>query len=112
MEYIKDNNIINDLSDNFEKNINIKVINNDNLIIKKKKLIELSKNLTKIEYLEIFNIIQEDKKETTPVQKVETVEKIEEKPLKVENPPPKRNRLNDLFSNTPSDKPGKITNVT
>ena len=60
MEYIKDNNIINDLSDNFEKNINIKVINNDNLINKKKKLIELSKNLTKIEYLEIFNIIQED----------------------------------------------------
>ena len=51
MEYIKDNNIINDLSDNFEKNINIKVINNDNLIIKKKKLIELSKNLTKISIL-------------------------------------------------------------
>ncbi len=57
-------------------------------------------------------VIQEDKKENTPVQKVETVEKIEEKPLKVENPPPKRNRLNDLFSNTPSDKPGKITKVT
>jgi hypothetical protein len=34
--------------------------NNDNLIFKKKKLIEISKNLTKIEYFEIFNIITED----------------------------------------------------
>ncbi len=33
---------------------------NENLIMKKKKLIELSSNLTKIEYLEIFNIFIED----------------------------------------------------
>jgi hypothetical protein len=55
---------------NFEESTNIKIDknvdnniikNNDNLILKKKKLIEISKNLTKIEYLEIFNIIQEDK---------------------------------------------------
>jgi hypothetical protein len=55
---------------NFEESSNIKIEknvdnnaikNNDNLILKKKKLIEISKNLTKIEYLEIFNIIQEDK---------------------------------------------------
>ena len=39
---------------------NIKNNNFENLIMKKKKLIEISKNLTKIEYLEIFNIIQED----------------------------------------------------
>jgi len=57
-------------------------------------------------------VIQEDKKETTPVQKVEKIEKIEEKPLKVDNPPPKKNKLNDLFSSTPTDKPGKITKVT
>ena len=44
-----------------EKNVDNTVKNNDNLILKKKKLIEISKNLTKIEYLEIFNIIQEDK---------------------------------------------------
>jgi hypothetical protein len=39
---------------------NILKSNNENLILKKKKLIELSKNLTKIEYFEIFNIINED----------------------------------------------------
>ena len=44
-----------------EKNVDNVIKNNDNLILKKKKLIEISKNLTKIEYLEIFNIIQEDK---------------------------------------------------
>ena len=44
-----------------EKNVDNTIKNNDNLILKKKKLIEISKNLTKIEYLEIFNIIQEDK---------------------------------------------------
>jgi len=32
---------------------------NDNIILKKKKLIEITKNLSKIEYLEIFNIIIE-----------------------------------------------------
>jgi len=42
------------------KDTNIKNNNFENLIMKKKKLIEISKNLTKIEYLEIFNIIQED----------------------------------------------------
>jgi hypothetical protein len=44
-----------------EKNVDNTIKSNDNLILKKKKLIEISKNLTKIEYLEIFNIIQEDK---------------------------------------------------
>ena len=44
-----------------EKNVDNLIKSNDNLILKKKKLIEVSKNLTKIEYLEIFNIIQEDK---------------------------------------------------
>ncbi len=34
--------------------------NSDTLTFKKKKLIEISKNLTKLEYLEIFNILQED----------------------------------------------------
>ena len=34
--------------------------NNDNLIMKKKKLIEIAGNLTKMEYLEIFNIFIED----------------------------------------------------
>jgi hypothetical protein len=33
---------------------------NDTLVQKKKKLIEISKNLGKIEYMEIFNIINED----------------------------------------------------
>jgi hypothetical protein len=37
------------------------VSSNENLIMKKKKLIEISENLTKIEYLEIFNIFVEDK---------------------------------------------------
>ena len=37
------------------------VSSNENLIMKKKKLIEISSNLTKIEYLEIFNIFVEDK---------------------------------------------------
>lgn len=36
-------------------------VSNENIYFKKKKLIELSKNLSKLEYLEIFNIIQEDK---------------------------------------------------
>lgn len=60
MEYVKYDNVVNILSESFEKNITIKIINNDNLILKKKKLIEISKNLTNLEYLEIFNIIQED----------------------------------------------------
>lgn len=34
--------------------------NIDKLILKKKKLIELCKNLTKLEYIEIFNIIQQN----------------------------------------------------
>ena len=32
----------------------------DSLFMKKKKLIDISKNLTKLEYIEIFNIIQKD----------------------------------------------------
>jgi len=34
---------------------------NDKIILKKKKLIEMAKNLSKIEYLEIFEIIKNDK---------------------------------------------------
>jgi hypothetical protein len=65
------NNIINTF--NINKTLiteNDKVESNENnidednisdLIIKKKKLIEMTNNLTKIEYIEILNIIQEDK---------------------------------------------------
>ena len=53
----------------YEKKIDEKILliekkevsSNENLIMKKKKLIEISSNLTKIEYLEIFNIFIEDK---------------------------------------------------
>ena len=52
----------------YDKNLNEKTLIekrevsfNENLIMKKKKLIEISSNLTKIEYLEIFNIFVEDK---------------------------------------------------
>ena len=58
MEY---NNVSENITINetiFEKNI-LKP-NNDNLILKKKKLIDIAKNLTKIEYFEILNIITED----------------------------------------------------
>ena len=51
--YDNEDIIINDY--NFSSKINI-----DNITLKKKKLIEISKNLTNIEYLEIFNIIKED----------------------------------------------------
>lgn len=65
------NNIINTF--NINKTLiteNDKVESNENnideenisdLIIKKKKLIDMATNLTKIEYIEILNIIQEDK---------------------------------------------------
>jgi len=36
-------------------------ISSESFYFKKKKLIEVSKNLSKLEYLEIFNIIQDDK---------------------------------------------------
>ena len=53
----------------YDKNLNEKTLliekrevsSNENLIMKKKKLIEISGSLTKIEYLEIFNIFIEDK---------------------------------------------------
>ena len=48
---------------NFDKDVIIQKINlsvNDNLSSKKKRLIEISKNLSQLEYLEIFNIIEED----------------------------------------------------
>ncbi len=63
-------------------------------------------------------VTQEEKNETTPVEKLEKpvkIEekpvKIEEKPVKVENPPPRKNKLNDLFDNPTSGKPVKNTNV-
>jgi hypothetical protein len=40
--------------------LNQKTPSSDNLYSKKKKLIEISKNLSQLEYLEIFNIIEED----------------------------------------------------
>ena len=54
---VEDNNLIKcEINNNNNSNIN----NLDNLNLKKKKLIDISKNLTKLEYLEIFNIIEED----------------------------------------------------
>ena len=55
---ILDNNIILDNDIILDNNI---ILNNENIILKKKKLIEITKNLSKIEYLEIFNIIVEQK---------------------------------------------------
>jgi len=65
------NNIINTfninktlITENDKVESNENNINQDNisdLIIKKKKLIDMATNLTKIEYIEILNIIQEDK---------------------------------------------------
>jgi hypothetical protein len=60
MEY---NNICDSTNNDFNINNisnNLSKINIDNITLKKKKLIEISKNLTNIEYLEIFNIIKED----------------------------------------------------
>ena len=56
------NNISNDDKNilDFESNDSIINYNSDKIIIKKKKLIEITKNLTKVEYLEIFNIIKND----------------------------------------------------
>jgi hypothetical protein len=43
-------------------NNNFEILNiSENINLKKKKLIEISKNLTKLEYFEILNIIEEDK---------------------------------------------------
>ena len=53
---IEENEILNN---NYVKNDNNEDITD--LIIKKKKLIEMTNNLNKIEYIEILNIIQEDK---------------------------------------------------
>ena len=44
----------------FESNDSLVKNNSDKVILKKKKLIEITKNLTKVEYLEIFNIIKSD----------------------------------------------------
>jgi len=63
---ILNQNILNNKYDILNQNIlinndfNLEINNTDNLIIKKKKLIEISKNLSKIEYFEIFNIIKQD----------------------------------------------------
>jgi hypothetical protein len=55
-------NINTNINTNSNINSNIDINKNNELLTKKKKyLIEISKNLTKIEYLEIFNIIQDDK---------------------------------------------------
>jgi hypothetical protein len=64
-EEVLDNTSEELLDDNLElksdiKNNSISLNYSDILNLKKKKLIEVSKNLTKIEYLEIFNIIQND----------------------------------------------------
>ena len=49
-----------DKEDELIKNVNTIDINDD-IILKKKKLIEIVNNLTNIEYIEILNIIQNDK---------------------------------------------------
>ena len=64
MNIVENDNVIN-IENNIETNNNnvfkeLVVENKENLIQKKKKLIELVKNLSKIEYTEIFNIFQED----------------------------------------------------
>jgi hypothetical protein len=61
MEYNLNNTSEEVLNDDLElkndiSNNSILLNNSDILNLKKKKLIEVSKNLTKIEYLEIFNI--------------------------------------------------------
>ena len=54
--------VVNKNDINNECEIDIKDIKLDeDIVLKKKKLIELTSNLTKIEYIEILNIIQEDK---------------------------------------------------
>jgi hypothetical protein len=61
MEYNNDTYIKYDNQDIINNEFNFpSKINIDNITLKKKKLIEISKNLTNIEYLEIFNIIKED----------------------------------------------------
>jgi len=55
------NEIKNESINDFNSIINYDIKSGDNLILKKKKLIDISKNLSKLEYLEIFNIIQNDK---------------------------------------------------
>ena len=64
MEY---NTNVNIEKENLNLNLNINIIDNntkinnfDKITMKKKKLIEISKNLCKLEHFEIFNIIQED----------------------------------------------------
>jgi len=54
-------NIKDDIFNNNDTILKSRIVNTEQLITKKKKLIDISKNLTKIEYLEIFNIIQNDK---------------------------------------------------
>jgi hypothetical protein len=58
MQY--NNEIINNEYEESNIKNEISNLSSDNITLKKKKLIEISKNLTKIEYLEIFNIIKED----------------------------------------------------
>ena len=76
-DYFSDNNKVNNINNDYfradnnknyqnensfdfeDNNINNENVNN-NLIKKKKKLIELVKNLSKLEYIEIFNIFHED----------------------------------------------------
>lgn len=60
MEYNSINDTLNEYDNININSDNYSNLNLFNLILKKKKLIEVSKNLTNIEYLEIFNIIKED----------------------------------------------------
>ena len=60
MQYTESN--VEDINNDFELSGIIPTkVSTDSLSLKKKKLIEISKNLSKLEYLEIFNIIEEDK---------------------------------------------------
>jgi len=58
MEYCEDK-LLTNLNTEIN-NIDLKIYSTDNFIIKKKKLIDICKNLTKLEYVEIFTIIKED----------------------------------------------------
>jgi hypothetical protein len=59
MEYCEDKVLIN-TEISTEISTDLKIYCTDNFIVKKKKLIDICKNLTKLEYVEIFTIIKED----------------------------------------------------
>lgn len=51
----------NEINNQENNELNNDYLLDDDIVLKKKRLIELTNNLTKIEYIEILNIIQKDK---------------------------------------------------